>query len=141
MEPERTNSEPLRLMRTCNPTILPSGFTPLRHKQISDHESPYFPIQDRIQERKRIIGQEKNFFKLEAKRVRSYDSQIFGPVARSTKKQQTAVITSDEASSPMIRNDISTQMKHNFVIPESNISNNCEPLRDDHIHKEFTRNI
>ncbi|MBW0555307.1 hypothetical protein O181_095022 [Austropuccinia psidii MF-1] len=43
MEPEIRYSDPLRLMRTGNPTRLPSGFKPLRHQQISDQESPYFP--------------------------------------------------------------------------------------------------
>ncbi|MBW0575641.1 hypothetical protein O181_115356 [Austropuccinia psidii MF-1] len=124
MEPEITYSDPFRLMRTGNPTRLPIGFTLLRHQQISDQESPYFLIQDRIQERKRIIGQEQGFFQPEAERVRSYDPEIAGPVARSTKKQKTVVNTSNEASSPMIRNDISTHMKHNVVIPESNISSN-----------------
>ncbi|MBW0506611.1 hypothetical protein O181_046326 [Austropuccinia psidii MF-1] len=111
-------------MRTCNPTRLPSGFKPLRHKQISDQESPYFPIPDIIQERKRIIGQEQDFFQPEEERVRSYDPEIVGPVSRSTKKKQTVVNTSNAASSPKIRNDISTQMKHNVVIPESTISSN-----------------
>ncbi|MBW0479499.1 hypothetical protein O181_019214 [Austropuccinia psidii MF-1] len=111
-------------MRTGNPTTLPSGFTPLRHQQISDQESPYFPIPDRIHKKKRIIGQEQDFFQPEAERVRSYDPEIVGPVARSTKKQQTVVNTSNEARSPMIRNDISTQMKQNFVITESTISSN-----------------
>ncbi|MBW0588684.1 hypothetical protein O181_128399, partial [Austropuccinia psidii MF-1] len=115
MEPEITSSDPLRLMRTGNPPRLPSGFTPLRHQQISDQESPCFPIPDRIQERKRIIGQEKDFFQPEAERVRSYDPEIVGPVERITNKQQTVVNTSNSASSPKIRNDISTQMKHNFV--------------------------
>ncbi|MBW0492961.1 hypothetical protein O181_032676 [Austropuccinia psidii MF-1] len=62
MEPEITYTDPLRLMRTGNPTRLPSGFTPLRHQQISDQESPYFPILDGIHERKMIIGQEQDFF-------------------------------------------------------------------------------
>ncbi|MBW0491285.1 hypothetical protein O181_031000 [Austropuccinia psidii MF-1] len=95
MEPEITYSNPLRLMRT-----------------------------DRIQERKRIIGQEQHFFQPEAERVRSYDPQIVGPVARSTKKQKTVVNTSNAASSPKIRNYISTQMKHKVLIPESTISSN-----------------
>ncbi|MBW0592545.1 hypothetical protein O181_132260 [Austropuccinia psidii MF-1] len=46
IEQEITHSDPLRLMRTGNPTRLPSGFTPLRQQQISDQESLYFPIQD-----------------------------------------------------------------------------------------------
>ncbi|MBW0551516.1 hypothetical protein O181_091231 [Austropuccinia psidii MF-1] len=124
MEPEIRYSDPLRLMRTGNPTRLPSGFTTLRHQQISDQESPYFPSQDRIQERKKIIGKEQDFFQPEAERVRSYDPEISGPAARSTKKQQTVLNTSNEASSPKIRNDISTQMKNNVVIPESTISSN-----------------
>ncbi|MBW0495435.1 hypothetical protein O181_035150 [Austropuccinia psidii MF-1] len=111
-------------MTTGNPTRLPSGFKPLKHQQISDQQSPYFPIQDRIQERKRIIGQEQKFFQPEGERVRSYDPEIVGPVARSTKKQQTVINTSNAASSPMITNDISTQMKQNVVIPESTIISN-----------------
>ncbi|MBW0585339.1 hypothetical protein O181_125054 [Austropuccinia psidii MF-1] len=108
--------------RSGNPTTLCSGFTPLRNQQISDQESPYFPIQDRNQQRKRIIGQEQDCFQPEAERVRSYEPEIAGPVARSTKKQQTVVNTSNAARSPIIRNDISTQMKQNVVIPESTIS-------------------
>ena len=143
MEQELTHSDPFRLMRTGNPTRLPSGFTPLRHQQISDQESLYFPIQDRIQERKRIIRQEQDFFQPEAERVRSYDPEIVGPVARSTKKQQTVVNTSNAPSSPMIRNDISTQMKHNVVIPESTISSNTLWLQFsqfvEQTQKEFER--
>ncbi|MBW0539884.1 hypothetical protein O181_079599 [Austropuccinia psidii MF-1] len=90
MEPEITYSDPLRLMRTGNPTRLPSGFTPLKNQQLSDQESPCFLIPDRIQERKRIIGPEQDFFQPEAGRVRLYDPEIVGPVARSTKKQKTA---------------------------------------------------
>ncbi|MBW0588004.1 hypothetical protein O181_127719 [Austropuccinia psidii MF-1] len=73
MKPHITYSDHFRLMRTGNPTRLPSGFTPLRHQQISDKESPYFPIQDRTQERKRIVGKEQDFFQPDAERVRSYD--------------------------------------------------------------------
>ncbi|MBW0540863.1 hypothetical protein O181_080578 [Austropuccinia psidii MF-1] len=111
-------------MRTGNPTRLPSGFTPLRHQQISDQESPYFPIPGRIQEGKRIIGKEQDFFQPEEERVRSYDPEVVGPAERSTMKQQTIVITSHEASSPKISNNIYTQIKHNVVIPESTISSN-----------------
>ncbi|MBW0468515.1 hypothetical protein O181_008230 [Austropuccinia psidii MF-1] len=94
IEPEITYSDFFRLIRSGNPTKLPSGFTPLRHQQISDQESPYFPIPGRIQARKRIIGQEKDSF-------------------NQRKKER-----------PRIRNDIFTQIKHNVVIPESTISSN-----------------
>ncbi|MBW0591356.1 hypothetical protein O181_131071, partial [Austropuccinia psidii MF-1] len=143
MEQELTHSYPFRLMRTGNPTRLPSGVTPLRHQQISDQESSYFLIQDIIQPRKRIMGQEQDFIQPEAERVRSYDPEIVGPVARSTKKQQTVVNTSNAPSSPMIRNDISTQMKHNVVIPESTISSNTLWLQFsqfvEQTQKEFKR--
>ncbi|MBW0461294.1 hypothetical protein O181_001009 [Austropuccinia psidii MF-1] len=114
----------LWLIRSGNPTKLPSGFTPLRHQHISDQESQYLPIPGKIQERKRIIEQEQDFFQPEAEKVRSYDPELVGPAKRSTMKQQTVVNTSNEASSPRIRNDISTQIKHNFAIPESTISSN-----------------
>ncbi|MBW0545918.1 hypothetical protein O181_085633 [Austropuccinia psidii MF-1] len=143
IEPEIRYSDPLRLMRTGDPTRLPSGFKPLMYQLISYQESPYFPIQDRIQERKRIIGQEQYFFPPEAERVRSYYPEIVGPVARSTKKQQTVVTTSNAARSPMIRNDISTQVKHNVVIPESTISSNTLWLKfsqfGEQTQKEFER--
>ncbi|MBW0479905.1 hypothetical protein O181_019620 [Austropuccinia psidii MF-1] len=143
IEPEIAYFDPLRLMRTGNPTRLPSGFTPLRHQQISDQESPYFPIPDRIQERKRSIGQEQDFFQPEAERVRFYDPEIFGPVAISTKKQHTVLNTSNAARSPKIRNDISTQMKHNVLIPESTISSNTLWLKFsqflEQTQKEFER--
>ncbi|MBW0468626.1 hypothetical protein O181_008341 [Austropuccinia psidii MF-1] len=124
IEPEITYSDPFRLMRTGNPTRFPSGFTSIRDQQIRDQESPCFPIPHRIQERKSIIGKEQDFFQPEAERVRSYDPEIVGPVARSTKKHQTVVHTSNAASSPKIRHDISTHIKHNIVIPESTISSN-----------------
>ncbi|MBW0543514.1 hypothetical protein O181_083229 [Austropuccinia psidii MF-1] len=143
MEPEITYSDPLRLMRDSNPTRLPSGFTPLRNQRLSDQESPCFPIPDRIQERKRIIGQEQDFFQPEAEIVRFYFPEIVGPVSRSTKKQQTVVHTSNLAISPKIRNDIPTHIKHNIVIPESTISSNSIWLQfsqfAEQTQKEFER--
>ncbi|MBW0521279.1 hypothetical protein O181_060994 [Austropuccinia psidii MF-1] len=106
MEQEITYSDPFRLMRTGNPTRLPGGLTPLRHQHISDQELPYFPIPGRIQERKRIIGQEKDFFHTKEETVSSYGTEVVGPSERNTRKQQTVVSTSHEASSPKIRNDI-----------------------------------
>ncbi|MBW0522461.1 hypothetical protein O181_062176 [Austropuccinia psidii MF-1] len=94
------------------------------HQQISDQESSYFPVPGRIQERKRIIGQDQDFFQPEAERVRSYDPEPIGPAKRSMKKQQTVVNTSNELRSTRIRNDISTQITKNVVIPEITISSN-----------------
>ncbi|MBW0556632.1 hypothetical protein O181_096347 [Austropuccinia psidii MF-1] len=122
IEPEITYSDSFRLIRSGNTTRLPSGFTPLRHQRISAQESLYFPIPGRIQERNRIIGQEQDFFQPEAKRVISYDPELVGPAKRSIKKQQTVLNTYNEASSPRIMNDISTQIKENAVIPESTVS-------------------
>ncbi|MBW0557184.1 hypothetical protein O181_096899 [Austropuccinia psidii MF-1] len=69
--PEIAYSDSFRLIRSGNPTKLPSGFKPLRNQQISDQESPYFTITGRIQERKRIIGQEKDFLQPDTERLRS----------------------------------------------------------------------
>ncbi|MBW0567230.1 hypothetical protein O181_106945 [Austropuccinia psidii MF-1] len=92
---------------------------------------------------KRIIGQDQDFFQPEAERVRSYDAEIVGPVSRSTKKQQTAVNTYNSTSIPKIRNDISTQTKHNIVIPESTLSSNTLWLQfsqfSEQTQKEFER--
>ncbi|MBW0517670.1 hypothetical protein O181_057385 [Austropuccinia psidii MF-1] len=79
IEPEITHSDSSELIRSGNPTKLPSGLTPLRHQQISDQESPHFSMPGRIQERKRIIRQEQDFYQPEAERVKSYDPELFGP--------------------------------------------------------------
>ncbi|MBW0487219.1 hypothetical protein O181_026934 [Austropuccinia psidii MF-1] len=79
MESEITYSDSFRLIRIGNPTRLPSGFKPLRNQQISDQESPYFPIPGIIQEWKSIIGQKQDFFQPEEERVRSYDPEVVGP--------------------------------------------------------------
>ncbi|MBW0573891.1 hypothetical protein O181_113606 [Austropuccinia psidii MF-1] len=88
IDPEITYSYSFRLIRSGNPTRLSCGFTPLRHQHISDQESPYFPIPGRIQEMKRIIGQEKDFFQPEAERGRSYEPEIVGPSKKSTKNNK-----------------------------------------------------
>ncbi|MBW0527659.1 hypothetical protein O181_067374, partial [Austropuccinia psidii MF-1] len=88
IEPEITYSDSFRLIRSGNPTKTFSGFTPVRHQEISDQESPYFPIPGRIQESKRIIGKEKDFFQPEGERVRSYYPELVGPSKRSTKKHK-----------------------------------------------------
>ncbi|MBW0516994.1 hypothetical protein O181_056709 [Austropuccinia psidii MF-1] len=124
IEPERSYSYSFRITRIVQPTKRPSGFIPLWHQQTSGQESPYFPILGNIQDRERIICQEKDFFQPEAERVRPYDPEIVGPAEISTKKQQKAVNTSNEASSPKISNDISTHIGNKFVTPESTISSN-----------------
>ncbi|MBW0574774.1 hypothetical protein O181_114489 [Austropuccinia psidii MF-1] len=83
-----TYTDSLRLIRSGKPTKLPSGFTPLRHQQISDQDSPYFPFPGRTQERKRIIGQEQDFFKPEAEKVRSYDPELVVAAKRSTENNK-----------------------------------------------------
>ncbi|MBW0526146.1 hypothetical protein O181_065861 [Austropuccinia psidii MF-1] len=88
MESKITYLDSFRLIRSGNPTRLPSGFTLLRHQQISDQESPYFQIPGRIQERKRIIGQEHDFFQPEEEKVRSYDPEVVGPAERSIKNNK-----------------------------------------------------
>ncbi|MBW0586403.1 hypothetical protein O181_126118 [Austropuccinia psidii MF-1] len=87
MKPERAYSDSLRLTRSGKQIKLPSGFTPLRHQQISDQESLFFPIPGSMQERERITGKGQEFFQKEEERVRPYDPEIFGPGERSTKKK------------------------------------------------------
>ncbi|MBW0503623.1 hypothetical protein O181_043338 [Austropuccinia psidii MF-1] len=122
MEPERAYSDSFRLTSSGKPTKLPSGFTPLRNQHISDQES-LFLIPGSIQERDRIMGQEKYFFQPESERVIPYDPENVVSGERSTKKQQIFLNTSDEARSLNIRDYISTKSKHNVFIPESTIIN------------------
>ncbi|MBW0566377.1 hypothetical protein O181_106092 [Austropuccinia psidii MF-1] len=79
MEPAGEYSDVFRLIRSGKPTQLPSGFTSLRHKQIRDQESPFFPIPGIIQEMDRIIGQGKYFFQPEVARMRPYYPKIDVP--------------------------------------------------------------
>ncbi|MBW0491730.1 hypothetical protein O181_031445 [Austropuccinia psidii MF-1] len=143
IEPEREYYASFRLARSGQPTKLPSGFTPLRHKYTSGQESPYLPIQDNIQDRRRIIGQEQDFFQPEEERVKPYGPEIVGPVERSTKKQQRVVNTSNEAISPKIRNDVSAHIENNVVTPESTMSSNTLWLQFsqflEQTHKEFEK--
>ncbi|MBW0463950.1 hypothetical protein O181_003665 [Austropuccinia psidii MF-1] len=46
---------------------------------------------------------------------------MVGPGESSTKKQQIVLNSSDEASSCIIKNNISTQSEHNVVTPEATI--------------------
>ncbi|MBW0481159.1 hypothetical protein O181_020874 [Austropuccinia psidii MF-1] len=122
IEPERSYSYFFRLTRSGKPTKLPSGFTPLGHQQTSGQESPYFQIPER---------------------VRPYDAETVGPSGRSTKNNKKAVNTSNEARRPKIRNDISTHIGNNGVIPESTISSNTLWLQFsqflEQTQKEFER--
>ncbi|MBW0539819.1 hypothetical protein O181_079534 [Austropuccinia psidii MF-1] len=120
MEPEREYSDFLRLTRSGKPTQLPSGFTSLRNKQIRDQESPLFPIPGIIQERDRIIGQEKYFFLPEVERIKPYYPEIVGPDERSTRKQQMVVNTSNRIRTPATSIISLTQLEHNCFTPESN---------------------
>ncbi|MBW0586991.1 hypothetical protein O181_126706 [Austropuccinia psidii MF-1] len=122
MEPDITDSESFRLTRSGKPPTLPGGFKILRHQQISDQESPSFPIPGMIWESNRIIGKEKHSFQLDAERFRPNDSAIVGSGEISTKEQQIIVNTSYDARSSQIRNYISTQSKNNVSNPESTIS-------------------
>ncbi|MBW0556049.1 hypothetical protein O181_095764 [Austropuccinia psidii MF-1] len=95
MDPQRAYSDSLRLASN-RPTQLSSGFTTLRHQQISDQQSPSSPIPGSIQERDRIIGQEKYFFN---QRQKASDPMILKllELVKEYKKQQISVITCDEA--------------------------------------------
>ncbi|MBW0508303.1 hypothetical protein O181_048018 [Austropuccinia psidii MF-1] len=119
-ESDRVYSDSFRLTRS-RPNQLSSGFTPFRHQQISDQESPFFTIPDSFQERTRIQGKEQDLFQKKAERVRPNYPEAFGLGERSTQKPETGVNTSI-ISSPTNRNVTPTQTEHKVVTPESNLN-------------------
>ncbi|MBW0474525.1 hypothetical protein O181_014240 [Austropuccinia psidii MF-1] len=120
-EPHRAYSDSFRLTRS-RANQLSSGFTPLRHKQISDQESPFLTIPGIFQEKTRIQGQTQDLFQPKAERVRPNDPEAVGLGERSAQKPEIAVNTS-RISSLINRNITSTQTEHNVVTPESNLKN------------------
>ncbi|MBW0559895.1 hypothetical protein O181_099610 [Austropuccinia psidii MF-1] len=61
VNPDRAYSDSFRLTRS-RPNQPSSGFTPFRHQQINDQESPIFTIPGGFQEKKRIQGEKKTSF-------------------------------------------------------------------------------
>ncbi|MBW0494293.1 hypothetical protein O181_034008 [Austropuccinia psidii MF-1] len=75
-EPDRASSDSLRITST-RLNQLSGAFTPFRHQQISDQESPLFIIPHSFQEKTRIQGQKQDLFQPKAERVRPNDTEAF----------------------------------------------------------------
>ncbi|MBW0476436.1 hypothetical protein O181_016151 [Austropuccinia psidii MF-1] len=118
-EPDRAYSDSFRLTRST-PTQLSSGFTLLRHQQISGQESPFFTIPGIFQEKTRIQGQKQDIFEPKAERVRRNNKEAVKHGERSTQDPVIAVNTS-RISSPNNRNIAPTQNAHSVFTPQINL--------------------
>ncbi|MBW0549637.1 hypothetical protein O181_089352 [Austropuccinia psidii MF-1] len=86
-EPDRAHSDSFRITRS-RPTQLSSGFTSLRHQQISCQESPFFTIPGSFQEKTGIQGQKQDFFQPKAGRVTPNYPEAFELGERCTQSQK-----------------------------------------------------
>ncbi|MBW0573379.1 hypothetical protein O181_113094 [Austropuccinia psidii MF-1] len=120
VNPDKAYSDSFRLTRS-RPNQLSSGFTPLRHQQINDQESPLFTIAGGFQENKRIKGERQDLFQPKAERIRPHDPEVVGLGKRSSQEPEVAVSHS-RISSPSNKNITPTQTEHNIVTSESNIN-------------------
>ncbi|MBW0556272.1 hypothetical protein O181_095987 [Austropuccinia psidii MF-1] len=126
VNPERAYSDSFRLTRG-RPNQLSSGFTPFRHQQVNDQESPLFTNPGGFQENKRIQGEKQDLFQSKAERVRPHDPEVVGFDERSAQEQEVGVNHS-RIRSPSNRNITPTQTEHNIVT--SQIKN----LQEGHAH-------
>ncbi|MBW0472381.1 hypothetical protein O181_012096 [Austropuccinia psidii MF-1] len=76
-DPDRAYSDSFGLTRS-RPNQLSSGFTPFRHQQTSDQESPFFTIPGSFQEKTRRQGQKQDLFQPKAERVRPNEPEAVG---------------------------------------------------------------
>ncbi|MBW0468638.1 hypothetical protein O181_008353 [Austropuccinia psidii MF-1] len=119
-KPDRAYSDSFRLT-SSRPTQCSSGFTPIRHQQISGRESPFFTIPGSFQEKKRIQGQKKDHLQTNEERVQPNDPEADRFGERSAQEPEVAVHNS-RISIPINRNITPTQIENNVVTPESNIN-------------------
>ncbi|MBW0571876.1 hypothetical protein O181_111591 [Austropuccinia psidii MF-1] len=112
-----------RLTRS-RPNHLSSGFTPFRNQQISDQESPFFTIPGGFKEKKRIQGEKQDLSQPKAERVRPNDPEVVVFGARSEQEPEL-IVNHSRISSPINRNITPTQIEHNVVTPESNLTSDA----------------
>ncbi|MBW0506749.1 hypothetical protein O181_046464 [Austropuccinia psidii MF-1] len=120
VNPDRAYSDSFRLTRS-RPNQLSSGFTPFRHQQINDEESPLFTIPGSFEEKKRIHGEKQDLFQPKAERVRPHDPDVVGFGERSAQEPKV-VVNHSRISSSSNRNITPTQTEHNIVTSEININ-------------------
>ncbi|MBW0528808.1 hypothetical protein O181_068523 [Austropuccinia psidii MF-1] len=123
VNPDWAYSDSFRLTRS-RPNKLSSGFTPFRHQQINDLESPLFTIPGGFQEKKRIQGEKQHLSQPKAERVRPHDPEVVGFGERSAQEPEV-VVNHSRFSSPSNRNITPTQIEHNIVTPESNLNSDA----------------
>ncbi|MBW0517495.1 hypothetical protein O181_057210 [Austropuccinia psidii MF-1] len=120
VNPDRVYSDSFRITRR-RPNQLSSGFTPFRHQQINDQESPLFTIPGGFQAKKRIQGEKQDLFQPKAERIRLHDPEVVGLGERSLQEPE-GVVNHSRISSTSNRNITPTQTEHNIVTSESNIN-------------------
>ncbi|MBW0495730.1 hypothetical protein O181_035445 [Austropuccinia psidii MF-1] len=118
--PDRAYSDSFRLTRSRT-NQFSSGFTPFKHQQINDQESPLFTIPKVFQEKKRIQGGKQDLFHPKAERIRPHDPEGVGFGERSAQEPEV-VLNHSRISSPSNRNITATHTEHNIVTCESNIN-------------------
>ncbi|MBW0493385.1 hypothetical protein O181_033100 [Austropuccinia psidii MF-1] len=117
---DRAHSNSFRLTRS-RPNQLSSGFPPLRNKQVSGQESPFFTLPGGFQEKKRTQGKKQDLFSPKAERVRPNDPETVG-LGEGHTQEPEVVVNHSRISSPLNRNITPTQIEHNTVSPESNLN-------------------
>ncbi|MBW0560824.1 hypothetical protein O181_100539 [Austropuccinia psidii MF-1] len=120
---DRAYSDSFRLTRS-RPSQLSSGFTPFRHQQVNDPDSPLFTIPGGFQEKKRIQGEKPDLFQPKAERVRPHDPEVVGFGERSAQEPEV-VVSHSRISSHSNRNITPTHTEHNIVTSESNLNSDA----------------
>ncbi|MBW0501964.1 hypothetical protein O181_041679 [Austropuccinia psidii MF-1] len=121
--PDRAYSDSFRLTGS-RPNQLSSGLTPLRNQQVSYQELPLFTIPGGFQEKTRIQREKQDLFQSKEERVRPNDTEVVGFGERSAQEPEVA-LNHSIISSPISRNITPTQIEHDAVSPESNLSSDA----------------
>ncbi|MBW0542544.1 hypothetical protein O181_082259 [Austropuccinia psidii MF-1] len=122
-DPDRAHSDSFRLTRSRTHQ-LSSGFIPFRNKQITGQESPFFTIPGRFREKTRIQGQKQDHLQPKEERVRDKYPDAVGFGERSPQEPEL-VVNKSRMSSPLNRNTTPTQIEHNAVSSEINLSSDA----------------
>ncbi|MBW0507646.1 hypothetical protein O181_047361 [Austropuccinia psidii MF-1] len=123
VNPDSAYADSLGLTRS-RPNQLSSSFTPFRHQQINDQESPLLTIPGGFQEKKSIPGEKQDLFQPKAERVRPHDPEVVGFGERSA-QEPGLVVNHSRIISTSNRNITPTQIEHNISTAESNINSDA----------------
>ncbi|MBW0521508.1 hypothetical protein O181_061223 [Austropuccinia psidii MF-1] len=138
--PERAHYDSFKLPRS-RPNQISSHLTPFGHQQIIGQESPFFTIPGSFQKKTRIQGQKQDHLQPKEERFRPNDPEAVGFGEKSAQEPEV-VLHNSRISSPLDRNITPTQIEHNVVTPESNLSSDALWLQmsqyAEKIQKQFT---